>query len=291
VNATWNVGFFGTYGTGVDDVGFVSKMIDTLSGLYGIDLNRVYACGLSNGGYLSHRLACELNNRIAAIAAVSGTLTDSTAFYCTTTKKVPIMHIHGTADPIVAYTGVVSTLSVEQTIQFWLDKNSCSVPGDTTDLPDTAPLDSSNVQKIDYTHCLNSTEVLFYKITGGGHTWPGGLVDIPSFGPTNRDIDASTEIWNFFSRYSLSNPLGVEAPQKDLANVSVYPNPVSNYLRIESNELMTTLEIQNVVGERVLSLEISNTALEVDLGALSKGLYLLKVLGRDFSVTKKIYKE
>src|ERR1019366_354154 len=172
----WNVGFNSPYASGVDDVGFISKIIDTMAQLYNIDLTRVYSCGMSDGGFMSHRLACELENRIVAIAAVSGLPTDSTAFHCTHTRNIPVMQIHGTADPLVPYAGFQSGdtgfYSVEQTIDFWLNKDQCSFVSDTTFLPDINTYDSSTVQKIHYGSCGSSTEVLFYKIIGGGHSWP-----------------------------------------------------------------------------------------------------------------------
>jgi len=68
----WNAQWFLD---GVDDIGFVSALIDSLAGEYNIDLSRVYSTGMSNGGFLSHTLACELSDKIAAIASVTGSMT------------------------------------------------------------------------------------------------------------------------------------------------------------------------------------------------------------------------
>ena len=114
IGNVWNSGFQVPYNSSPDDVGFVSKIIDTLATLYNIDLNRVYSCGMSNGGYQSYRLACDLENRIAAIASVTGELTTLTALNCTNqSRKVPVLHIHGTADPLVNYNGFAGSKSVE----------------------------------------------------------------------------------------------------------------------------------------------------------------------------------
>lgn len=287
----WNVGWTGTYGTGTNDVGFVSALIDTLYQLYHIDLTRVYATGLSNGGYLSHRLACELENRIAAIAAVSGTLTDSTYFYCTPSRIMPIMHIHGTTDPIVPYSGVTGSLSTEQCINYWLTKNICAIPGDTTNITNSNTGDGSTAQSINYPNCSNNTRVLFYKITGGGHTWPGGTFDIIPFGNTNRDMNANTEIWNFFSQYSWSGASGVTALSESGPPVKVYPNPFTNDLNIETDGRFRQMEVFNVLGEKVFDTPLSAVHTAVNLAGIKKGVYFIKLTGKDFISTQRIVKD
>lgn len=290
ISNSWNVGWTGAYGTGVDDVGFTGKIIDTLIQLYGIDTNRVYSTGLSNGGFLSHRLACEMSSRIAAIAAVSGTLTDSTAYYCNPQRLMPIMHIHGTADPIVPYNGLTGSLSTEQTINFWLARETCSTPGDTTNVPDTNTGDGSTVQKIDYIHCSASNEVLFYKITGGGHTWPGGTLTISQFGNTNRDIDASQEIWNFFNRYTLSGPTGITEQAQNQTTINLYPNPATSDLKIESTVEIDRAELINVLGQVVLSKQINAANATINLSDIAGGIYFVKMYSGGFSITRKICK-
>ncbi len=104
IDETWNV----SSTTGTDDVGFISALIDTVDYQYSIDLNRVFATGMSMGGFMSYRLACELSERIAAIASVTGLQ----AFYpCNPNRPVPILQFHGTADPVVPYAGVPATIS------------------------------------------------------------------------------------------------------------------------------------------------------------------------------------
>lgn len=290
IGNAWNVGWTGTYGTGVDDVGFVSAMIDTLHLLYNIDLTRVYSTGLSNGGYLSHRLACELENRIAAIAAVSGTLTDSTWFYCHPSRIMPIMHIHGTTDPIVPYAGVTGALSTEETINFWLNKNTCSTPGDTTNIPNTNTSDGSTAQSINYPNCAEGTRVLFYKITGGGHTWPNGVVDISAFGNTNRDMDANTEIWNFFKQYSNPTATGISPVAEDMVEVKVYPNPFNDEIKIEANNRIELIELFNILGEKIFSQSSNLTSTTINLCSKLAGLYVVKVSGKDFSYAERVCK-
>ncbi len=172
LNNSWNSGFTLPYNSSPDDVGFISKIIDTLVTLYNIDLNRVYACGMSNGGYQSYRMGCDLENRIAAIASVTGVISSLTAFYCNNqSRKVPVLHIHGTMDPLVLYNGSAGSESVEATVSFWVNGNLCSAASDTFHYPDIDVTDSSTVERIHYTNCGDGSEVMFYKITDGGHTW------------------------------------------------------------------------------------------------------------------------
>ena len=249
ISNAWNVGWFGNYHSGIDDVGFISKIIDTLSLLYNIDLNRVYTCGLSNGGFLSHRLACELGNRIAAIASVAGEFSDSVAYYCAPARKIPVMMIHGTNDPTVPYNGL-GGIGTEQSISIWLAKNQCSTVNDTIFVPDTNTTDTATAQRIDYRSCAASTEVLFYKVLNGGHTWPNALINT-NYGPTCRDFDGSTEIWHFFNRYSLTGPLDVGQNILNETGIKIYPNPFNDEITIESNEGIHRVELLNTMGQMV----------------------------------------
>ena len=191
----------------VDDVGFINALIDTLNIQYSIDLSRIYSCGLSNGGFMSYKLACQLGYRFAAIASVVGSIAESTAGNCNSQIAIPVLYIHGTADPIVPYEGTTGWYSAEQTLQFWVNLNGCSNP-DTTEMPDLNTNDNCTVERITYAECAENSKIIFFKIINGGHTWPGATVNWnPAiFGNTNHDINANLEIWNFFKDYFLSQP-------------------------------------------------------------------------------------
>lgn len=292
---SWNSGFTVPYNSSPDDVGFISKIIDTMVTLYNIDLNRVYACGMSNGGYQSYRLACDLENRIAAIASVTGVISTLTAFNCTNqSRKVPVLHIHGTVDPLVEYNGSTGSESVEETISFWVSSNQCSVVNDTFHFPDIDVTDSSTVERIHYASCGDGAEVMFYKITGGGHTWPNATFDY-IYGPTNRDFDASQEIWNFFNRFTLNGPVnGVEESKSELA-MKVFPNPSdANFeLRIGDFELKQPMSVSvfDLSGRKFLEQKIISPSFTIHAEALARGVYLLKMEVEGFSATKKIVKQ
>ena len=189
----------------VDDVGFINALIDIMSNRYRIDLERIYACGYSNGGFMSYKLACQLGNRIAAIASVGGMISTSTAESCSPLRTIPVLHIHGTADPYAPIKGLTGFCSVDQTLSYWINFNDC-VQTDTTTLPDLDQTDGCTVEKITYTDCSDNSNVVYYKVINGGHTWPGaGRLNL-AFGNTNQDINASVEIWNFFKNYKLVVP-------------------------------------------------------------------------------------
>lgn len=199
IGNAWNVGF--PDGSDANDVGFLSALIDTLHQQYNIDLNRVYSTGLSNGGFMSYRLACELGNRIAAIAPVSGTMTEGSFNSCSPRRQVPVLHIHGSDDVVVSYAGGLGKKSVEEVLLLWIKNNNCPPVPVIENLPDLVA-EGSTVQRFKWASAEKCSEVILLKVINGGHTWPGSI-GVTGVGNTNRDIVASSEIWNFVKRFSL----------------------------------------------------------------------------------------
>ena len=183
----------------VDDVGFIDALIDSMYGQLHIDLGRVFACGMSNGGFMSYRLACELGHRIRAAASVTGVISENTAMNCRSERVVPMIHIHGTDDRTVPYDGTVGWYSAKESVNFWSSRYDC-VPSDLKKLPDKDKADGSTVAKISYSDSLGRDLAILFVVSGGGHTWPGSAYDLPGAGATNRDINASEVILRFFSR-------------------------------------------------------------------------------------------
>jgi polyhydroxybutyrate depolymerase len=193
----------------IDDVGFISALIDKLAADYSIDKNRIFATGISNGGFMSLRLACELSGKIRGIAAVAATNPSDQNARCAPNRPVNVMIINGTDDPIVPYNGGVVTLlgssrgtvtSTDDTVRFWARSNRCPDSPAVEDLPDSDPGDNTRVKKLSYGPC-GGARVVLYRIEGGGHTWPGGLQYLfrRLIGYTSRDINACDRIWDFFS--------------------------------------------------------------------------------------------
>ena len=211
----------------VNDVGFIDALIDTLNYQYSIDLEKVYVCGFSNGGFMSYRLACELGHRFAAIASVAGVISMNQAANCEPSNTMPVLHIHGTEDAVVPINGgATGWHSVDETLSFWIDYNNC-MEVDTITLPDIDPTDGCTVEKISYTNCTDNSNVIYYKVINGGHTWPGAGESGLQLGNTNQDINASTEIWNFFKNYPENSclPEGITfTTQEEIDNFQInYP--------------------------------------------------------------------
>ena len=203
VDVGWNIP--DNFEADQDDVAFVNKMINVLENnpSYGIDLNKVYVTGMSNGGIFSLYLAFELPHRIAAVADVSGQMSDTLInYYCTPFRQVSVLHMQGTDDFLIPSGGTEYFLPLEAVTEYWAGINGCNAVPDSTELVDLTPDDSSTVTLFEYNNCESDYEVLLYRINGGGHVWPGGYVDPErgDMGNLNMDINASTEIWNFFRR-------------------------------------------------------------------------------------------
>ncbi|MFH1119144.1 MAG: T9SS type A sorting domain-containing protein [Bacteroidota bacterium] len=278
VDNSWNVGFAG--GSTADDVGFLSALIDTLHQRYNIDLNRVYATGLSNGGFMSYRLACELGDRIAAIAPVAGTMTDGSYNSCTPQRQIPVLHIHGTADIVVNYNGGFGNKSVDQVLSFWNNYNNCPAIPLIEELPDLVA-EGSTVERHTWAPCDESTEVMLLKVINGGHTWPGS-VGVTGIGNTNRDIVASSEIWNFVKRFSLEVNTNVKVLKT--GKLKIYPNPANGeFLVVESasRNFGSELMIFSAEGKKVLSQPVPEGSERVltNISGLKPGLYLIKTNG------------
>lgn len=187
------------------DVRYISELIDTLSAAYNIDPTRIYANGLSNGGGMSFVLSCTLSDRIAAVGTVVAAQTLPFS-WCKDSTPVPLIAFYGTADPVVPYRGGKTWVSPREFPRVttwaadWARRNRC----------DAKPVDSviaADVTRLEYTGCARDASVVLYTIRGGGHTWPGGK-GLPDWilGPTPRNIDATSEMWDFFVEHPLRRP-------------------------------------------------------------------------------------
>ncbi len=282
----WNVGGW-TIGSTVDDIGFVEALIDSVGADYNIDSTRIYATGMSNGGFMSFLLASQLSEKIAAIASVAGSMTPETYNNSNPSHPTPILQFHGTADGVVPYNGAIWTLSVEDVLQYWVDYNYCNALPSITSLPDIEPTDGSTVEHIVYSGGDNEVNVEHFRIIGGEHTWPGS--DFGGAG-TNYDIDASAEIWNFFSRFDINGLMGVTGIEttntKDI-KLRVYPNPARSYIVIENNFLSPKeYEIRSAQGKLLLKGVINSENQRIDLHGLPTSFYLLRLGNQSVKILK-----
>ncbi len=284
-NTHWNVGGW-TLGSTTDDVGFTEAMIDFMAGEYNIDLTRVYSTGMSNGGFMSFLLACQLSDKIAAIASVTGSMTPEIYNDCNPQHPMPVLQMHGTSDSVVPYTGETWTRSIDDVIQYWLDYNNCNTLPATTALPNTNTTDGSTVEHIVYDGGDNGATTEHFKITGGDHTWPGTVFTGPG---TNQDINASLEIWKFFSRYDINGLIDTATGIEELGNnkLTIYPNPTDSHINIEHNfSKQVEYEIISTLGERLLMGHIDSNNQGIDLSGLSPNIYILKVGDSSFKILK-----
>lgn len=266
----WNSGA-GTLGIGpnlnVDDVGFISALIDSTEAAYNIDPDRIYVTGFSNGGFMSNRLACEMNDRIAAIASVAGTIGGNIT--CNPGGVVPVCHFHGTADSNVGYDGSFFGNSVAEWINFWRTNNACSPDEDHRFLANSAN-DGFSVETYFYQGQGADSRVLHYKVNGADHIW---------LGPQN-DIFYSVEIWRFFNNYPLRpNVTGIDEQQ--LSNISLYPNPADQVVSVNLNSLKlngsASYTLTNAYGQVVKAGVCAESELTIETATIPNGVYAINL--------------
>jgi polyhydroxybutyrate depolymerase len=209
----------------IDDVGFISALIDFMIKNYRTDPGRVYVTGISNGAIMSYRLACALSDKITAIAPVDGSIPQMIYHECSPSVPVSVLAINNVDDPLVPYEGgeiyghfhsvkLGEVLSADESVGFWVKRNRCSVTPVVVEEPDRDPGDGTRVTSKRYLNGNDGTEVILYTVDGGGHTWPGGIQYLPEWliGKTSKDMNATEVIWAFFKRHSRIASVGVTPP-------------------------------------------------------------------------------
>ena len=200
---TWNAGTCcGSAVTNqINDVKFISQLIDKLIAAYKINPKKVYATGHSNGGMMCYRLACELSNKIAAIAANSSTMVLTSA--CNPARAMPVLHMHSKLDQHVVYTGGlgdgvsgVYCPPLDSVLNVFSLKNSCANPSKV--------IFSNNLYTFKkWSSCTNNVSIQYYLTNDGGHGWPGGLPGGPNSDTPSTAINANDLLWDFFQQYQL----------------------------------------------------------------------------------------
>ena len=280
-NQFWNVGFPGLSST-IDDVGFTEALIDELATLYTIDLDRVYATGMSNGGFMSFLLACQLSEKIAAVASVTGSMTQDTFDDCNAQLPTPVLQIHGTEDDVVFYNENNLSLPIPDVISYWVDHNNCETTPTTTTLPDVDVSDGSTIEYSVYEDGDNGITTEHMKVIGGGHTWPGSILNSAG---TNQDIDASMEIWLFFSRYDINGLLSTDDYEN--RHVSIYPNPTQSKINLSLNYAREVhYKLFSTLGKQLMTGTITSGNEEIDISHLPSNVYFLKVGNQFHKVLK-----
>ncbi len=190
---TWNSGACCAYAmrNNVDDIGFLRALISKLKQDYAIDGKRIYVTGISNGGMMSYRAACEMSDVVAAIAPVEGALDVP----CKPSAPVSVIVFHGTADHLVPFDGGTtpyqmgsrrSDMPVADAVGFWVKEDGCS--------PKPIHEETSEVHIDTYSGCKDGTGVALYAIQGGHHLWPGTAISRVS-------LPATDVMWKFFAEH------------------------------------------------------------------------------------------
>ena len=284
----WNVGGW-TLDSKTDDVGFTQVLLDSMAAQYNIDPKRIYSTGMSNGGYMSFLLACQLSDRIAAIASVTGSMTPQTFQTCNPQHPTPVLQIHGTRDNVVPYNGAVWTKPIQGVMEYWINFNNCKTTPEVEPYPNSDSADGSTAESMAYGNGDNKVVTEHIKISGGGHTWPGAGFRVPG---TNYDFNASQEIWTFFNLYDIDGLRGTttgfnEKESLEEVPLQVYPNPTQSKIRIESthNENLA-YRLVSCLGETLLTGVIQGNTSEIDLSLFPASLYILEVNNQAIKILK-----
>ena len=271
---TWNAGGCCGYAmnNSIDDVGFIDALLDTLIADLAIDTLRIYATGMSNGGFMSYRLACELSERIAAIAPVSASMTIDV---CQPTRPVPVIGLHSYLDTSVPHLGGIGDgvsnhyNSPQDSVQtaFAIHAN-CSVLNDTV-------LDNTDMTVIRWHGCDCAQEMLLYMTHDGGHSWPGG--QSTGIGdPPSTVINANDLMWEFFQQYTLDcGTVGI--PLADVADgVALFPNPTQGTITV-TGERLVHCSVLDLCGRTIATMDTTPTSsLQWDLSSLLPGHYVFR---------------
>ena len=212
IGRNWNDGRSGVdsraFKENVDDVGFLKAMLDRVAGNYAIDRKRVFATGMSNGGFMSFRLACEASDTFLAVAPVVADLSVDLGPRCHPGHSISVAIFDGTEDPLVPWNGgYVTALGIKRgqiwsavrTYETWIELDGCKLRFDEPEV-NKVPDDGTSLVRHRATSCAGGAEVRLYEIRGGGHTWPRGAPYLGKaiVGRVSQEFDANEEIWSFF---------------------------------------------------------------------------------------------
>lgn len=182
-----------------DDVVFIRGLIGLLSEQYSIDSSRIYAAGMSGGGRMSSRVACDLADLVAAVGPVAGIRYPE---ICNPVRPMPIVTFHGKADQVNHYERQENSpsywlLGVEDSLAGWVETNACEITPDEIQVSET-------VTRVSYSGCRAEADIVFYRSEDAGHTWPGSAVH-NSLGRavTNMEIPATEIVWEFFKDHPM----------------------------------------------------------------------------------------
>jgi len=260
IGTMWNVGFTDSP---VDDVGFLTALLDTLTDRYQLNTDSVFFTGYSMGGFMSHRMAIEQGDRITACAPVSGLITNALASQ-TPVSPVRILLIHGTNDDIVGYDGysfffgMEIGLRLDSIINYWTTYNGCEGEPHIDTLPD---LKDDGLRFVRYTYDC-STDVQHLKVIGGAHIW--------YHNPNLYDVGYMDVIHDFFTGHFKPSSI----PDMTPTSLKIWPNPSTGLVNLFVNG-PTNITITDILGKRVYQQCIPDGTSQINLRELPDGVYFI----------------
>jgi polyhydroxybutyrate depolymerase len=264
---SWNNGTL--LGSTADDLGFMNQLMDSAILGYQGDPTRVYVTGFSMGSIMSYHVACHLNERVAAIGCMAGTMSTPDLTDCNTTYKTPVIHLHGTADGTVPYDSepLPSLSLVPETINFWKNVHGCDASADSTRIPDIAA-DGITVDRLVYDNCDPVASLELWKLNNADHIYLQRPIN---------DFTEGVEVWRFFRQWAHTNPAAAGLNDADADAFQVYPNPSTGILSIEAKGA-DRIQIYNAQGNLVHETDIQQGLNKVDLKDLGTGIFLIQSL-------------
>lgn len=258
---------------GNSDVDFLSDLIDSIHAEYSTN-NCLFVTGFSQGGFMTYKFANNTTHSVTAIAVGSGNMSLALQNASDSAPQIPVMHFHGTDDNIVSYDGAALISTVDNTIQWWINHNNCNTTPVISNITNSNLTDGSTVEKYSYSDGTNGSEVIFYKVINGGHTW-SGATPIPAFGSTNQDINQSAIIGSFFADFC-SETIGINDEESEVS-VNLYPNPFLNQLIIQcgSKSEYKFILYDNLSRIKLKETFIGNSTISTD--NLSNGIYFYEI--------------
>lgn len=182
----------------IDDVGFLDAVITTALADYPLDPARVYAAGMSKGGFMATRFACQGQTPLAGLAIVAGSMRRQQALQCPNDAPLRVMTVHGTDDGIVPYDGRFGLFSAGATFAHWEAHNDCDSGAASEETLPTIEDDGTHVRIMRNEACADGSGVALTTVEGGGHTWPGSDPIFGSWlGAVSGNIDATAALWRF----------------------------------------------------------------------------------------------
>lgn len=271
INNAWNANM-NVNVSSADDKGYIEALAYYFQANFQTNPLRQYLVGFSNGGFMANKMICESDMCFAAIASVSGNMSDTTYSNCNPLYPSAVLHIHGTADFVVPYNGGAQTgVSVDQSMEKWRLFLGCNSNPPGVSMPNNSLTDLSSPTR--YTYVNSAAPLELIKITGGGHQWPGISTLVGGAGNINMDFYSPQVIWDFLKSNSCAT--AQLSQDKVINKPAIYPNPASTHIEIKGYSSPVSGQILNSQGMVVLKFEPTSS---IEIETLPEGMYWLEIL-------------